>query len=197
MLGLLPDAAVVELASALHARLYAPAEAKERRWKELGMLAVLLEEHLQPATKLPYVERQHYEARRVTGSRDAPPAARLQERYGSWKRACYAAWTLKPDGSWIEAGRPWPSYILGKPRNDPYTVEECVETVRACAEALGRIPSSYDFFRWRQNRVARGRRRGAPVRLARYDVILKLLAPHRGKRDGWQIVLETVFPRAR
>jgi hypothetical protein len=68
-----------------------------------------------------------------------------------------------------------------------------VASVRACAEAIGRRPTSSTYSEWRINRRARARAAGEKVRLAPVRRILALLAPERGERDGWKIVLAKVF----
>lgn len=192
MTARLAPMALAELAAALHARIYQPELARTRRLKELGPLARLLDTHLQPPERRPYVERKIYEA--TYDVEGAPAAALLVEHYGSWKRACYAAWTLHEDGSWTEGGLPWPTTVKGKPATAAYTAKECVASIHACAEAISRIPSSMDYLRWRANRVARARRQGASIRLASVARILALLAPERGKQDGWQIALGVACP---
>jgi hypothetical protein len=180
---------------AVHQHLNAPEAASERRWRELGFLATLLDEVPQPPETLPYIERHVYEKRRPTEAPEAPRAAWLCERYGSWKRACYAAWGLLDDGS-----RRWGSY---EPRLPPghkrvtrYTTDECIRTVEECAKALGSIPSSWDFHRWTLARRRRAKAAGMPIRLAGYNAVLRQLAPERTHRDGWTIVVEKVFGRS-
>ena len=106
MIAVLPENAAAEIARALHANLNAPPTAADYRVKELGFLARLLDEKPQPPDRLPYIARKLYEARRATDAAFAPPAARLQERFGSWSRACHAAWGLLEDGRCWAPGDP-------------------------------------------------------------------------------------------
>jgi hypothetical protein len=190
MIERLPPEAVEEVARVLHARLNAPPTAAERRVKELFFLTRLLEEQPQPVDRLPYILRYLYDARRATDAPDAPPSARLQERFGSWPRACHAAWGLREDGRSFGEGQPWP-----KPprRRKPYSVEEAKASVRACAKAIGRIPSSYQYHQWVIARRARARAAGHTVSAVHASTVNRLLAPDRKNRNGWSLVLERVF----
>lgn len=180
------------LARALHAKLYAPETALKRRVAELGLLARLLEEQLQPADRLPYIERKLYTQRRAAHVADAPTAEWLCIRYGSWKRACFAAWGLLEDG-YKRWGTYEPRLPPGKSRPSRYTADDCLRGVRECAEALGFLPSSWDFHRWQLSRAREAKSRGGQSRVPPYRAILRELAPERGKRQGWQIVVKKVF----
>src|SRR5439155_12421133 len=124
------------------ARLNAPPSAAERRVKELHFLTRLLEEQPQPLNRLPYVPRKHYDERRATDAPEAPPSARLQERFGSWARACHAAWGLREDGRSFGEEQPWPRPPR---RRKPFAIEDAKTSVRQCADAIGRIPSAYQY----------------------------------------------------
>jgi len=178
--------ALQEVALLLHAKLHAPAHARERRVAELGFLAALLAEVPQPPEELPYIERQHYDERRAKDATQSPLSARLTERYTSWKRACYAAWTLLDDGRWTEGGFPWPASLPGKAQHPPYTRDEAIASIRLCRDALGRVPSSHAYERWRQNRISRARSRGQAIRLTSYLRIITLLAPNEPRRGRWK-----------
>src|SRR4051812_33464443 len=90
-----------EVGRALHEQLNAPPTAAETRVAFLGLLTELLEEVPQLPSELPYVPRTVYDERRAANPSAGPPSARLQERFGSWRRACHAAWGLRSDGrSW-------------------------------------------------------------------------------------------------
>jgi hypothetical protein len=180
-----------EVGRALHARLNAPPTPAERRVAELRYLTRLLEERPQYPERPPYVPRTVYDERRASEAPDAPPSARLTERYGSWARACRAAWGLLSDGRYFGKAQPWPR-PPGRPAN--FTVEEAVASVQECATALGRIPSSHEYTLWVVNRRARARASGEPCRIAKIDAVLRLLAPDRGKGDGWRLVVARVFP---
>src|SRR4051812_709019 len=97
MLNRLNPASKQEFTRRLHARVHAPKAAAERRLADLGYLAGLLDERPQPPERLPYIERKIYDQRRPLEAPEAPLTARLTERYGSWERACYAAWGLLDD----------------------------------------------------------------------------------------------------
>lgn len=186
MIEMSSAAALQEVALLLHAKLHTPALARERRVAELGFLATLLAEVPQPPEELPYIERQHYDERRAKASSPSPLSARLTERYTSWKRACYAAWTLLDDGRWTEGGLPWPASLPGKTQQPPYTREEAIASIRLCRDALGRVPSSAAYTRWRQNRIHRAHTRGDAIRLTSHVRIINLLAPNEPSRRRWK-----------
>lgn len=185
--------ALREVAMRLHAKLFAPAHARERRVVELGFLAKLLAEAPQPAGLMPYIERQVYDTRREHDAPSAPLSARLTERYANWRRACYAAWTLLDDGRWTEGGLPWPASPPGKVQSPPYTSDEAIASLKLCAEAIGRMPSSAAYARWRQNRINVARLRGAHVRLARQERIGALLAPDAQPYRRWREACRVAF----
>jgi hypothetical protein len=186
-----PAAALAEVASLLHGKLHAPGHARVRRVAELGLLAQLLTERPQPPEQLPLTERKLYDERQAndTGS-TAPLSARLVERYGSWKRACYAAWSLLDDGRWTEGGLPWPASPPGKTQEHAYTRDEAIASLRQAAESLGRVPSSTAYMRWRQNRLNRARSRGLRLRLAAEKRITDLLVPDVPEGDRWRAACE-------
>jgi len=190
MINKLPAEAVEELGRALHARLNAPPTAAERRVKELLFLTKLLEERPQPLNRLPYVLRKYYDERRTTDAPQAPTSGRLQQRFGSWARACHAAWGLREDGRWFGDGQPWPRPTR---RPKPFSVEEAKASVRQCADSIGRVPSSYRYHMWVIARRARARAAGESVSLVHVSAVNRLLAPDRENRNGWRLVLQRVF----
>ncbi len=204
--------ALYEVARVLHAHLHAPEDAATRRIAELGFLAEQLE--LQSSFEsdaldsdalksderthnLPSVLQEVYELERRFAGVDAPSAEVLAWRYGSWRRACYAAYGLRADGSKRAPGTPWLTAIPDDSKGKPYTEEECIRSVRACAAEIGRIPSSSAYSEWYLNTRARARARGQQVRIASNRRILAVLGPERGRRDGWKIVRRRVFGDAR
>jgi len=132
-----------------------------------------------------------YDARRPKEALNAPPSARLTERYGSWPRARRAAWGLLEDGRYFGDAHPWPNQAK---RRHVYTVDEAAASVRECAAAVGRIPSSFVYLHWGINRRARARASGESCRIAGHQTVLRLLAPDRSKGNGWRLVVERVFP---
>ena len=188
MLALLAEADRETFARALHQHVHAPASAAERRVRELGFLAQLLDEQPQPPERLPFVERKHYDQRRKTEAPDAPTSAWLVERFGSWKRVCWAAWSLLPDGRKPMGGTPHPRSPPRRPRPAEYTVAEAINSVLACAAALGRTPSSRDYHRWSLSQKRRARETGHESRIARMSIVLRLLAPKNPPpRTKWKL----------
>jgi len=191
MIALLPPAAASEVRRALHAKLNAPPAAAELRVRELGFLMRLLEERPQYPERLPSMSRKLYDARRTQNPTAAPPSARLQERYGSWIRACYAAWGLLEDGRSWGPGEPW-SKPTRHPRN--YQLDEAIASVRHCADALGHIPSSSEYHEWILNRRRRARQMGQSTRpFVHYSSVMRLLAPDRFGGNGWRLVISRVL----
>jgi hypothetical protein len=194
MMGALPPTAAEELGRALHAKLNAPPTAAERRAKMLRFLARLLEELPQYPDCLPYVPRKEYDARRATDRSSGPPSARLQQQFGSWARACHAAWGLLDDGRSWGAAQPWP-----RPPRHPqnYEREEAITSVQRCAHALGHTPSSTEYHYWVMNRRARARKVVGSVRpYAPYASVMRLLAPDCAHGNGWRLVVQRVVTDA-
>jgi hypothetical protein len=176
MIAVLPPAAVEELGRALHAKLNAPPTPAERRVKRLRFLARLLEQRPQYPECLPYVPRKEYDAGRARDPSVGPPSARLQEQFGSWARACHAAWGLLDDGRSWGRGQPWP-----RPPRHPrdYDPEEAIAGVQRCACArphpiILRIPLLVI------NRRAHAGAAGVSTRpYVHYASVMRLLAPDR------------------
>lgn len=158
MLDMLDHDALDDLARVLRAKLGPPRETpKQRRGRRLSFLGELVARH---GTDLhPHVRRLLYDAERPEQS---PSSESLVEEYGSWLKACRASVGVRPDG---RVNRPG-----GKPR-DPgprvktwaYSEEEFREAIRACARALGRLPTSNAYERWRAGEIRKARSGGAPV----------------------------------
>jgi hypothetical protein len=191
MVKVLPPAATGELGQALHAKLNAPPTAAERRVNMLRLLAQMLDEQPQHPGNLPYIARQIYDQRRSQNPSLGPTSARLQREFGSWARACYAAWGLLDDGRHWGEGEPW----ARPPRQGKgFTATEAITSIRTCAKTLGRVPSSYEYHTWVINRRARARRLGQSTRpFVLHQSVLRLLAPDRRGGNGWRLVVERVF----
>ena len=192
MISGLPAAALEEVARALHARLNAPPSAAQRRIRELGYLARLLDERPQPPERLPYFPRVLYDERRPIEKPDAPPSARLQERFGSWPRACHAAWGLKPDGRSISSADPWPRPARGA----RIGAVEAIASVCRMAAAIGRAPSSHEYHHWVIASRARARREGTTAcPFVPISSVYRLIAPDRCGGNGWRLVIARTLDR--
>jgi hypothetical protein len=157
----------VELERMLSATLYAGPSVTENRLAELLPLAEVLESSL--AVQVPnhpvarvVVEQEVYDRARPAG---APPSQTLIKRYGGasrggWYWACRAAWGLMPDGRKREPGAAWAYPTRGTSRLPPSSRDAVLASIRECALALGRRPSSHLFKRWveTQRRAKRSRR---------------------------------------
>lgn len=153
-------------------------------------MADLLDEHVQPPSRLPYVSRKLYDQRRPTQAPDAPLSARLQEKFGSWPRVCHAAWGLLEDGRSFGLGQRW-ARVPPSPKR--YDTKEAAASVRACAEAVGRITSSFEYHMWVIARRARARSAGETIRIATIGSVYRRLAPDRANGNGWRLVVARVF----
>ena len=99
-----------------------------------------------PGWSYPTITQAEYDERRPRQSMTGPV---LAQKYGGWKRACKAAYGLRADGR--TRGRShhaWPAAGRGESRVRPYTHEEVIRAVRACALELARRPSSSTYVRW-------------------------------------------------
>lgn len=191
MIALLPPEAAAEVLRALYAKLNAPPTAAELRVKDLGFLARLLDEQPQHPDRLPHVSRKLYDARRAADPGPVPGSARLQERFGSWPRACHAAWGLLNDGRSWGPGEPW-----ARPARHPknYQPEEAAASVRKCAKEIGRIPSSQEYHTWVINHRRRARDSGQSTRpFVHYSSVMRLLAADRSRGNGWRLVIARVL----
>ena len=168
-----------------------PPTAAERRVSELGFLARLLDERPQSPERLPYVDRKIYDERRKTDAPMAPSSARLQVRFGSWPRVCPTPLSVfLRTVAQLDQGKPW---AQRPPRRGRVTVEDAEASVRLSAKAIGRIPSSYEYHFWVANRRARERRTGREIDTVTYASVMRLLAPERRNRNGWDVVTLRVF----
>jgi hypothetical protein len=191
MLQVLTPDAREAIARALQAKLNAPPTAAERRVRELSFLTELMDEQPQNPDRPAYIPRKLYDRRLAQIPNEAVTSARLQDRYGSWARACHAAWGLLHDGrSWGRA-QPWPR----PPRcAKNYDRDEAIASVRAAAGAIGHLPSSSEYHAWVLNRRARARACGASTRpYVHYASLMRLLAPDRSGGNGWRLVLRRVL----
>lgn len=187
MLRVLELPVLAELEHALAHRLEPAPTPAERRWSELGVLARLLNERQPlPGEDAPRLERRVYEQHRARHAPQAPDPHTLVERYGSWRKACRAAYGLLPDGRYGGVGNPWPSPFLGRTSAAPYTREEVSESIRQCALDLGRIPTSHDYHYWTREKKRRGRLSGANVRHPSISVLYRL---YRRGENRWQLAL--------
>ncbi len=157
MLDALGPVGLRELELWLQADLAEGRQAADERASELGALASMLNA-LTPAAgwSYPTIKQAEYDNRRPEGAR---AGRRLAEKYGGWKRACKAAYGLEADGR--TRGRlhhAWPATARGEPRVQPYTRDEVIRAVRACALELACWPSSSTYVRW-----SAGKRRLARV----------------------------------
>ena len=106
----------------------------------------------------PWTERRRYDETRPEG---APKSRRLVSDHGSWLRVCKAAWRRRRDARAGFAG----SSRQGR-RPADYQRDEVVRAVRRCQLALGRTPSSSDYYAWVRRQRYFARERGAePPRL--------------------------------
>jgi len=139
--------------------------------------------------RAPLLGQGEYDRTRPDG---APSASRLSRRYGGWETACRAAFGLQADGTYPGHGQPWPAAWRGpgsKPR--PYTREECLDGIRACARALGRRPTVETYRAWLADQARRARAGDKPrPRLADYNTL-------RRQFGGWPAAAAAAAARRR
>ncbi len=194
--GLNPEA-ISELERALSLKLTGSPSAAERRVRELGALAALLSR--QPVVPgdpddIPAVQIDEYERFCAEHAPDAPDHRRLVERYGSWLKACRAAYELLPDGRSRGPGHPWPSPTRGKRRVRAYTKGELHAAIRRCGVELGRAPSSGDFHRWTREKKRLARLAGVqpaawPDEHPRFSSISVLYRFYPHGENRWRLAL--------
>lgn len=183
----------LQLEHVLNGLLRPPPTAAARRVAELGHLARLLETDLaihipnHPIAPVQVSQRDYDRTRRE----EAPSAETLIERYGHWEWACRAASGLLPDGRKTNLAKPWASPMRGRRRSPDYTREDALGSIRDCAFALCRRPSSNVFKEW----VARERRRRKRARGGMRREIPDAAGGGRGRVPGIESVYRH-FPRA-
>lgn len=176
---------LAELERAMRLELVPQPTAAERRSNELGRLASILNPlPLPPYLTFPVIERELYDERRSGGD---PLSARLIERFGSWRRACYHAYGLLEDGRSRGPGNPWPMPLRGKTMPLPYERHEIRAAIRACALALCVRPSSSTFFDWVAAKRSRALARGLILRL---PTKRSVYAHYPAEIGGWNAALE-------
>lgn len=182
--------ALRELERGLRWHLYRPADAPERRQRELGFLRRLLVDQDVIGGDLPYVERKTYDSQRPG---DAPTSERLQKRFGSWAMACVSAAVLDESGTYRRGvanpplERQLVTYAL------PYELAHCLEAIRECAAALGRIPSSQDYVDWRRLRCTALRARGITPRIPHCYVIYRFFPQTTSSDTRWRAAIDAAF----
>jgi hypothetical protein len=139
-----------------------------------------------PGWSYPTIKQAEYDSRRP---RHAMTGPMLAQKYGSWKRACKAAYGLRPDGR--TRGRShhaWPtSAPRGEPRVRQYTREEAIRAVRACALELACRPSSSTYVRWSAAKQRLARVNSMSARVPSIGAVYRHF-PGRG-RDRWRGVI--------
>jgi hypothetical protein len=160
MIDALEPEAMREVALLLDTRLTPLVSAEERRFRELGFLAEILDvpDARDPRSPRTTPTRYYYDEHKPPG---APQAQRLCERYGSWTKACRAARGLIG----TEPGaRAWTHGFTGKRKPPKYTRDEVIRAVLKCAAMIGRIPSSHAYYTWAARERGRAKQTGKTVR---------------------------------
>lgn len=194
MIKVLPESATDELRRALYDLLHPAPTAVDWRLAHLSFLTSVLNEQPQWTERAPYVARHLYDERRLKARPAAPSSGQLQRLFGTWAAACMAAWGLMDDGRSWGARDPWP-----KPRRhrQNYEVHEAVKSVARAAAVIGRVPSSIEYHEWAIVRRRLARDSGQDPRpYVPYNAVLRLVAPDRGKGEGWQLVRRRIFGSA-
>lgn len=160
----------VELERMLTAKLHRSPTPTECRLAELLPLAEVLESSL--AVRFAHHPVSPVQVDQLTYNRVRPAGAisaeTLAERYGGaanggWHWACRAAWGLMPDGRKSKPGGARPYGTRGRSRPTRSSPEAVLASIRECALALCRRPTSNVFHAWvdarrRETRARRGPR---------------------------------------
>lgn len=192
MLDTLSPSARAELARALQLSLHRESPTVERRLRELGPLAAMLNaeaiaRQIAPRPRqgtawydeltrapggglrdaFPVVPANVYDQQRPAGALSSEQITAMFG--GSWRFACRSVWGLQPDGRYAGPGQPWDNAVRGRPRHR-YTDDECLDAIRACARRFRRAPTSNLYIAWSNAERRRARLSGAqPSRLPTYE----------------------------
>jgi hypothetical protein len=179
-----------ELEAWLERDLTLQATPAERRAAELGVLAEMLSQITpEPGWTYAMIEQAEYDARRPP---DAPSGRSLSESYGSWKRACKAAYGLKPDGRTLgRSHHAWPHHPgRGQPRVSEYIFDEVIRAVRRCGLELACRPTSTTYMRWSEAKRRLAREHGLTVRIPSIDAVYRHFPANAhfpaGGRERWR-----------
>lgn len=202
----LEPSAQLELRRALAALLAPTRTAPQAHVAELGLLARLLETDGVSFGDVRVVPRTLYDERRRAGdpsAANAPRSRNLVDRYGCWTDACQAADGLKPDGRSDGPSVPWPVRATRR-QPAPWTREQIIAAVRACADDLYRSPQRGEkpelttsiYEEWVRRHRTRARETGRGTRLPHLPTVYLRLAPeHPPDTTRWELVLEAAFAR--
>jgi hypothetical protein len=185
VLAQLTPAQLNELERSMTLTLYPVPTPAQRRVAELGVLSTMLTScEPDPGLQFPIINREKYDRNRPPG---ALSAGTLVRHYGSWHATCSRAYLINADGTYDRKNRPWalnqpwPQPMRGKRSPPRYTREEVLDGIRACAEALGRRPSSSAYRLWsgEKRRLARTAS-GTLIRLPSLDVVKRFFPTDKG-----------------
>jgi uncharacterized membrane protein len=190
MLDSLPPLGRREIEAWLAQELAGESTPAERRVAELGALAEMLNQVApEPGWTYSMIPQAEYDERRP---KDAPRGAVLAKRYGSWKRACKAAYGLKPDGRTLgRSHHAWPHEPgRGQPRVAAYTFEEAIRAIRRCGLELACRPTSPTYMHWYKAKRELARERGMSVRIPNIYAIYRHFPANAhfptGDRERWR-----------
>jgi len=180
-----------EIQKVLAAELQPPPTALQQRLAELSFLSSLIDGPASDGGEFLQCAREEYDRLRPA---TAPASRRLVEMYGSWPRACRAAYGLQADGTTTGPGRPWPVAGRGQPRARWYTREEVLAAVRRCAQELREAgittaPTSWQYDEWVRRHKLEATRRGQTLRLPYAHTVYRRFPKRRAGLTRWQVVL--------
>lgn len=180
-----------EVQKVLTAELQPPPTAADKRLAQLSFLSSLINGPISAGLEFGECKREEYDKLRPP---IGPSSRHLVETYGSWSRACRAAYGLQPDGTTTGPGRPWPGVRQGEPRAQPYTREEVIAVVRRCAEELRAAgitsaPTTWQYDEWVRRHKLEADRRGQTLRLPTATVIYRQFSKRKARLSRWQVVL--------
>lgn len=198
MLRQSPAATRREVHRLLAAELAAPPTAAQLRVAELGYLSSLIASDLDDGFEFAECERTYYDEVRPTA---VPSSRHLVDCYGSWSRACRAAYGVQLDGTSTGPGKPWPTMSCGEPKGADYTRDEAIAAINLCAKelrcaGLAGVPTSWQYDEWVRRRKLKAKKRGGgggrTLRLPYAHNIYRLF-PSTGRRgrgqSRWQAIV--------
>ena len=180
-----------EIQRLLAAELQPPPTAAEQRLAELSFLSSLLNGPVSGRSDFLVCERLEYDRLRPP---EAPSSRHLVETYGSWSRACRAAYGLQADGTTTGPGRPWAATLRGERRAQQYKRKEVIAAVQRCARELGAAgiidtPTSWQYDEWVRRHKLEAERRSQTLRLPSAKSVYRLFPRRQAGSSRWQVVL--------
>ena len=189
MLDQLDEPSLVELERAILLTLHVAETPSERRMRRAWLSRLLARQSRSAARTI--APPTSSATTTTAAPPEAPLSARLIERYGSFRAACWHAYGLLEDGRWLGPSRPWPTVGVGEYRVRAYSREEVLDSIRQCARELRLTTiNSTDYFRWLAAKRRNARLQGREIRLAGQTAIYRHFPVSSG---GWNAAVRAAM----